>query len=125
MAKRRRRVEPSDPLGLGGDIAGPGGPFDADGVVVDTRRAVLLDACHVALVANEGSDERHIALLLAGRVNRADDRASVLFLMDTDGGAAIVSELAGLMSRATPAEARRFQDALSRRLNEMPRRGTT
>jgi hypothetical protein len=87
----------SDPRVLrSGGIAGPGGPHDRGAVVVDTTNAVLLDHCDVALVDGAGI----VAMSLAGRINRSADRAKVLFLFDTDGAAAIITELLGLMGRA-------------------------
>lgn len=86
----------TDPRGLPGAIAGPGGPHDKGAVVLDTTNAVLLDHCDVAMVDGTG----HFAMLLSGRVNKTRDRASVMFLFGTDGAAAVISELVALMGRA-------------------------
>lgn len=93
--------EPSDPRVLGGDIAGPGGPHEVDGVVVDTRRAVLLDRQEVSLVEARAG-EQAVALLLEGRINRTRERARVLFLTNADGIAALLTEVVALASRAEP-----------------------
>jgi hypothetical protein len=93
-------ITPSDPRATPGDITGPGGPHDRNSVVLDTSNAVLLDYTEAALGHN-GSDGRDfVALLLGGRINQTLDRARVLFLMDADGAAAIVTELESLMTRA-------------------------
>lgn len=90
----------TDPRALPGAITGPGGSHDRAGVVIDTRRAVLLDYCTVSTVDDWAGGPAY-ALLLSGRINRSQDRADVLFLFGTDGVAAIVTELMGLLGRAT------------------------
>jgi hypothetical protein len=42
-----------------------------------------------------------VAMFLGGRINRSTDRANVMFIFDSDGVAAIVSELLALYGRAT------------------------
>lgn len=94
----------TDPRSLKGSIAGPGGPKDRNGVVLDATRAVLLDRVDVCAVETTQGDA--IACLLAGRINRSRDRAEVLFLFDLDGAAAIVTELLGLAARMDAPELR-------------------
>lgn len=91
-----------DPRRLGGDIAGPGGPRDKDAVIVDTRNAVILDGTDVSLVETWHGDERGhaIALLMRGRINKTSERTQVLYLMNEDGVAGIITELAALAARA-------------------------
>lgn len=116
----------SDPRNLGGDIAGPGGPHDWSAVVLDTRNAVLLEGIDVSLFTDSKNGES-IALLLQGRINRSQDRAKVLYLFDADGAAALVSELIGLMARASKGPesavelAAMFQVAFEKRMEAMPR----
>jgi len=123
--KRRR---PTDPRRLGGDIAGPGGPYDTDGVVVDTTNAVLLDNTTVSLVGvqrNGEPDETAVSLLLEGRVNQTHDRARVLFMTNADGVAALVTDLLALAKRAertgTPELAAELRRLLGERWDEMPK----
>lgn len=117
---RKRR-----PTELGGRIAGPGGPQDRNGVVLDLTDAVLLDSTVVTLVEGRrtGGDvpgEPLVALELTGRVNKSTDRADVLFLMDADGAAAIVTELLGLAGRAETFDSE-LMDRIRTRLEELPR----
>lgn len=108
MSNRKRPWSgrmPTDPRRAGGDIAGPGGPHDRDGVVLDTGSAVLLDYCEVATLAlgrytHDGAEaEVDIGMVLAGRINKTQDQARVLFLFDTAGAAAIISELMAVATR--------------------------
>lgn len=89
----------SDPRALGGGIVGPGDPHEHGGVVVDTRRAVLLDAVMVSTVDDSG-DAVRAAVQIEGRVNRSHDRVSLLILADAEGLAVLTSQLFGLVTRA-------------------------
>ncbi len=109
-----------DPRPLKGSIAGPGGPRDRNGVVVDATHAVLLDDLTVCLVEPH-RDGRQVgqpclAMTLAGRVNHLDETAEVLFLFDADGAAAIVTELLALGARLPDAMSAEFDAAIDRRL---------
>jgi hypothetical protein len=100
-----------------GNIIGDG----AD-VLLDMERAVLMDGMSVCLVNAQSntidgtqrppSESIRLAMRLDGRVNKSTDRASVLFLFDEDGAAAIVTELVALASRVGPEFATRFQQRL-------------
>lgn len=109
-----------NPRRLGGNIAGPGGPHDRGAVVIDTRNAVLLEATDVAMVDNRSDGRRIAALLLSGRVNRSPDATSVLYLLNADGAAAIVSEIIALAGREGGEWAAEFQTALTERMEAMP-----
>lgn len=89
-----------DPRDFFGDISGPGGPYDIDGVVIDDTNAILLDTTTVAQVSTPIDGRSFTAMLLAGRVNRSEDLVQVLFLFDPDGAAAIITELHGIARRA-------------------------
>lgn len=122
--KRNRRIPggATDPVdgSVGGTIAGPGGPYDRDAVVVDTTNAVLLDttvAAIVALTRGGKADGDAIALTLEGRVNHREARAEVLYLMDEDGAAALIAELVGVAARAGSAT---FPAKLEAALERMP-----
>lgn len=113
-----------DPRRLGAAIVGPGGPRDRHGVVVDTTDAVLLDGVVVALVEPYRAGEAGSPVLaceLAGRVNKTTDRASVVYLFDEDGAAALVTELLALASRIGPE----FRERLLRRLRDLQDEGAT
>jgi len=112
--------ETTDPRAVGGDIAGPGGPTERNSVVIDSTRAVLLDAVECALV-EIGDQGVALALLLSGRINKTTDHANALFLMDTDGAASIVSELVALGSRVGPE----FATDLSTRIARLIEDGAT
>jgi hypothetical protein len=108
----------TDPRRAGGNISGPGGPFDRNAVVIDTQYAVLLDYTEVALVEVHHGEEKGpaLALMLAGRINKTTERSQVVYLFDTDGAAAIISQLIGLASRM----GQEFLEDLTRRLRELP-----
>lgn len=116
-----------DPRGSHGDIAGPGGPYDKDAVVVDMTNAVILDYSTVSLVGlvrRGEEDETGVALLLEGRVNKTKDRTRVLYVMNADGAAAIVTELLGIAKRAERGGdgqlAAELRQRLGERWDEMP-----
>lgn len=99
-----------------------GTPFGRGDARIDVARAVLLDTINVVMVGTatwgEGAG-RAIGLELAGRINKAQARTSVLYLMDEDGAAAIVSELVALAGRAGAGQ--QFLDLMMQRLQDMPR----
>lgn len=108
MSFGHRKKEPltggTDPRQAGGTFAGPGGPHDRNGVVIDATNAVLLDDVHVALVEGwrDGVrlDNHVVALKLEGRINKTKERSEIVYMFDEDGAAAIVSELIALATRA-------------------------
>lgn len=108
---RRRKPSATDPRKAGGSIAGPGGPRDRNSMVLDTTHAVLLDDSTVCLVETD-SQGVVLAMQLAGRINKTDDRANVLYLMDEDGAAAIISELTALARRIGPQFHARLMDRI-------------
>lgn len=95
-------MKPIDPRKIRGSMAGPGGPHDQGGVVLDARNAVILETVDVSTIDPErGGGQSALAMVLGGRINQTKDRVSVLFLAGTGGVAAIVTELIALMGRAT------------------------
>lgn len=80
------------------DIAGPGGPNDQAGVIVNTRDAVRLHDVAVASISRP--DERLIALMLSGFVNDGGEPSRAMFLLNGDGAATVVSQIIGLVRRA-------------------------
>lgn len=108
----------NDPRRLGGDIAGPGGPHDRGQTVIDTRNAVLLETTTVVKADNPSDGRAFMAMQLEGRVNQTSDRASVLYLFDEDGAAAIVTELFGLAQRGGFGS--EFVEQVTRRLADLP-----
>ena len=114
--KTGRRIS-GDPRKSGGDIAGPGGPHDADSVIIDSHNAVLLDHSTVSLVGSPGEPRPYLAVLLEGRVNKTSDRARNLYLMNEDGAAALVTELIALAHRIGPEFGCRFTARLKHLLD--------
>lgn len=112
----------SDPRRLGGGIAGPGGPFDEDAVVIDTTNAVILEGVEVCVVGGVRKgvlDSKPIqALVLRGRINKTDERVQALYLLNEDGAAGIVTELIDVAARA--GWGREFTDRVVARLEAMP-----
>lgn len=98
MGKKIYRT--SDPRQAGGDIAGPGGPFDFGQALLDTRHAVLMDTVEVVKLDDTSHDESFIGMKLEGRINRTPERAAILYFFDLDGAAAIITELLALAGRA-------------------------
>jgi hypothetical protein len=118
MSNRRKPLgKPTDPRLPGGDISGPGGPFDRDAVVLDTANAVLMDLVTVTMVetSSDGELGQAYAMMLEGRINQTRERTRILYLFGPDGAAAIVSELLDLAGRAGPE----FVVDLYRRLEEL------
>lgn len=88
----------TDPRDLhGGGIAGPGGPRDEGGVIIDAERAVLPDGVTVSTI-----DDHELplaALVIEGRVNKSRDRVRLAFILNPDAAAALITELVALGSR--------------------------
>lgn len=114
----------TDPRKIPGGMAGPGGPHDLGGVVLDARNAVLLETVDVSTLDPErgGRGQSALAMVLGGRINQTKTRASVLFLFGTDGAAAIVTELIAVYGRAT-GEADEFIADVMARLEKLSRDG--
>lgn len=116
---------PSDATAdVGGDLVDIGdGPFSLGSVVLDLNRAVLLDALQIARVDvahPEGAGADWItALVMHGRVNGSPDRANVLFLIDTDGAASLVTEILSLAARSGPDAVRALRADIATRLDGM------
>lgn len=122
MSKRRRHQRPTDPRSIPGTMAGPGGPHERGGVVLDARNAVLMDAIDVSTIDPDkgGRGKSALAMVLSGRVNQTQDRASVLFIFGSDGAAGIVTELVALIGRsAGPAAVLQFMTDLEARLQTL------
>lgn len=107
-----------EPTVDGGDLVDPiGDPHARGNVLIDVRKAVLLDTINVSLVDTKRQDDPpHLAMLLAGRRNYADHRVQQLYLLNEDGAAGIVSELVALATRIGPE----FAARLIARLETMP-----
>jgi hypothetical protein len=127
-AKRRplagdlaRLAQPSgvaDPRRLGGDIRDFGGPHDQDAVLIDTTDCVLLDHTEVCVMDTVRAGERGeqaIFMNLDGRINNRTDRVRVGYVLNTDGAAAIITELLALADRAGPD----LLDDVTRRLTAL------
>lgn len=111
-----------DPRLIGGSIAGPGGPFEEDSVVIDTTHSVILEAvevCIVGAVRKGVTDPKPItALVLRGRINKTDERVQALYLLNEDGAAGIVTEIIDVCARA--GWGNEFVDRIVERLAGMP-----
>lgn len=108
----------SDPLGLAGEVLGPGGPRDRGAVLLRAEGAVLLESCEVATMDAVRAGRlggQVVYMTLAGRVNKRAERASVGFMFGPDGAAAIITELLALADRFG-AE---LLDDVTRRLTEL------
>jgi hypothetical protein len=121
VSSRRKRPH-GDPRKAGGSIAGPGGPFDRNAVVIDMENAVLLESTSVSIVEPWRDGQRNrplVAMQLGGRINKTEDHSEVLYLFDDDGVAALVTELIDLAARAQ-SFLPEFLPRLMERLDAMP-----
>jgi hypothetical protein len=115
----------TDPRDVPGSIAGPGGPHDRRSVILDARRAVLLDSVNVCMIEPEQGargQKGAAAMALAGRINQTTEHAEILFLFGTDGAASIVAELIALFGRAT-GSTKPFMDDVTARLRKLANEG--
>ncbi len=125
MGDLYRRTQPTgvaDPRRLGGSIAGPGGPHDRGMTVMDLTDCVLLEntnVCTVDGVRGGVAAGQMVFMTLDGRVNKTPDRVRVGFLFDTDGAAAIITELLALADR----HGAEMLDDVTRRLTTLHRGG--
>jgi hypothetical protein len=97
-----------------------GSAFGIGDALIDPKGAVLLDEVNVVLVGVAGGEGagRALAMELGGRVNKSQYRSTVLYVFDSDGAAAIISELFGLAGRISPE----FLDELMARVEALPRK---
>lgn len=112
----RPLVRTSDPRGVGDGAIIGGGPHEQGTSLLDARHAVLVDQSTFAKVDNPSDGRTVIAMLLEGRVNQTPDRTSILYLLNGDGAAALVTELVGLAARMGPEFEADFRAALDRRM---------
>lgn len=114
--------EINDPRRLDSDgIAGPADPHGRDDHLIDARHAVLLEEVTASMITEGNRGRLLAALVLGGRINQTQDRARVLFVLNADAVASIVSELVGLLGRA--GFGTEVHAALVERLNEMEAEG--
>jgi hypothetical protein len=78
-----------------------GSAFGQGDSLIDARSAVLLQEVTVVLVDSTSSEgtEPALAMELGGRINKTQQRSTVLYVMNEDGAAAIISQLLGLAHR--------------------------
>ncbi|HYJ33814.1 MAG TPA: hypothetical protein VE326_11395 [Candidatus Binatia bacterium] len=110
----------SDPRKLGGSMSGPGGPHDRGATVIDATDAILLDyteVCTIDTVRGGVLGGQAIFMTLDGRINKTTDRVRVGYIFDTDGAAAIITELLALADRFGPE----MLDDVTRRLTSLYR----
>jgi hypothetical protein len=111
-----------DPRLLGGAMAGPGGPFDHGGTVLDASRAILVDSQEVCKVDRErgARGQEMFAFLFEGRINQSPDRARVMLFGDVDFMAAVITECHGVAERAGADCQRRLHERCAERWADMP-----
>lgn len=121
VGELRARAQPTgvaDPRTLGGDMSGPGGPWERDAVIIDPTDAVYLETCDVTKVEGVRSGVMSGALTfmtLGGRVHKTDRRVRVGFFFGPDGAAALITQLLALADR----DGAEMLDDLTRRLTEL------
>lgn len=110
-----------DPRKIQGSMVGPGGPHDISGVVLDARNAIIMETVDVSTVDPEHGSRGQfaIALQLGGRINQTKERVNVLFMFGSDGAAAIITELYGLIGRTGKKDARQMLDDLIDRAEKL------
>ena len=121
MGKKRKT---SDPTKLKGGFAGPGGPHDRSGIIIDASNAVLLEAASFAKADDlgESGGPPVVAMLLSGRVFRREAQADVLFLMDFDGVATLLTEIYALIGRMG-SDALALKADVEQRMDRMMKEG--
>jgi hypothetical protein len=112
-------LDADDPATLPADsFAGPDGSVSYMGL----ENAILFDNLEFSMVAamrnGERDDKAAIAIKVQGRVNKRDERASVLLLTNADGLAALVIEALGLADRC----GKDYRDAVFRRVVDLAKR---
>lgn len=118
---REHAETPHDPATSGGNLVDVAGdPYARGGVLIDARKAVLLDEMDVSLVDTKRDDRPAMMMLLQGRVNYESRRVKQAYLFGADGAAALVTQLVGLSQRAGGAFEEEFKQAFQQRLEEMP-----
>jgi hypothetical protein len=118
---REHAAEVADEPHSGGamvDVVGD--PYARGGVMLDARKAVLMDSLDVCLVDTKQDDTPVMMLVIDGRVNYQNRRTSQAYLFDADGAAGLVSQLVGLAGRAGGRFAAEFKADLDRRIGELP-----
>lgn len=112
----------TDAVELPGDIVGgaDASPYERNSVLLDTSNAVLMDATDFAMMENGSDGRRFASVLIQGRVNRSKRRARVLFLMDADGLAALMTQATGLAVREGGEFELDFTQRVTERMEEMP-----
>lgn len=122
MGDLLKKADPTgntDPRTIGpGNIAGPGGSRERNGVLLDMTDVILLGGMEVSVaeIGRQGAwDGERFYLLMHGRVNKTDRDVSLGYLTNTDGVAALLTELLAIAERGG-AE---LLDDLTRRLTEL------
>lgn len=109
----------TDPRRLGGNIVGDfGDSRTTNSVVLDLTDAVVLEGATFAVVegVRAGSSTGQIIFMTCdGRVNKTTDQVRVGLLLNTDGAAAIITELLAIADRAGPD----LLDDVTRRLTAL------
>lgn len=109
----------NDPRRFGGSIIGDvGSSRDASSVVLDLTDAVILEGTTVVVVEGVRSGVsagQCIFMTCDGRVNKTTDQVRVGLMLNTDGAAAIITELLAVADRAGPE----LLDDITRRLTEL------
>lgn len=102
-------------------IVGPSDPHGRDDHLIDATHAVLVEDITASMITEGNRGRMLAALVLSGRINQTQDRARVLYVLNADAVAAIMSELVGLLGRA--GFGTEVHAALVERLAEMETKG--
>ena len=118
---REHGAEVADAPHSGGDMADVAGdPYARGGVVLDARKAVLMESLDVCLVDTKQDEKPIMMMVLEGRVNYETRRTKQAYLFGADGAAALATQLVALAGRAGGAFMAEFQGAFEERMAEMP-----
>lgn len=123
MIQRIQGTQAGDPRDLGGAMVDTAGdPFAFHKVVLDARKALIVDYQEICRVDPESAQDQEdaFALMFQGRVNHTSDRAQIMLLGDLDFLAALVTEAHGVVERLGPEWPERFVERLEKRWEEMP-----
>ena len=109
-----------EPHSGGGMIDVAGDPYARGGVMLDSRKAVLMDAIDVCLVDTKQDEKPIMMLVIDGRVNYQNRRTTQAYLFGADGAAGLVTQLAALAARAGGAFQAEFKESFDQRMEELP-----
>lgn len=115
--------EATDPRDLGGSIVDTtNDPMARGGVVMDARKAILVDSLDVCKIDDWSTRNQSVfAVVAEGRINQSQERAAAFLAGDLDFKAAVITQMHGVAERA--GELAKLHRLCADRWNDMPHPG--